>query len=186
MGNFNIAIFGCGTVGSGVAKILLDMKDELSARAGQKIELKKIVDLFPSKSAAPYDLPISLFCGNGDDLTKEQADNFFKEIIADKDIHMVVETIGGTSDYLLNLMLDVLKAKKHIVTANKAILAEKGKVLFQTAGENNVCLGYEASVCGAIPIIKAIRESFMGDQVLEISGILNGTSNYILSKMQEE
>ena len=186
MGNFNIAIFGCGIVGSGVAKILLDMKEELSNRAGQNVDLKKIVDLFPEKSAASYNLPMKLFCGNGKDLTKEEADKYCKDIIADKDIHLIVETIGGTSDYLLNLMLAALKAKKHVVTANKAILAEKGKAIFQTAKENNVCLGYEASVCGAIPIIKAIREAFIGDQVEEISGIMNGTSNYILSKMQEE
>ncbi|HEY4789158.1 MAG TPA: homoserine dehydrogenase [Bacteroidales bacterium] len=186
MGNFNIAILGCGTVGSGVAKILLDMKDELSDRAGQTIELKKIVDLFPSKSAASYNLPMNLFCGNGNDLTKEEADKYTKEIIADNDIHLVVETIGGTSDYLMQVILDALRAKKHVVTANKAILAEKGKTIFQTAKENKVCLGYEASVCGAIPIIKAIRENFIGDQVLEISGIMNGTSNYILSRMQEE
>lgn len=186
MANFNIAIFGCGVVGTGVAKILLDMKDELSSRADQKIELKKIVDLFPEKSAAAYNLPMNLFCGGGKDLTKEEADKYCKEIIADKDIHLIVETIGGTSDYLLNLMLATLKSKKHVVTANKAILAEKGKAIFQTAKDNGVCLGYEASVCGAIPIIKAIRENFMGDQVEQISGIMNGTSNYILSKMQEE
>jgi Homoserine dehydrogenase len=186
MANFNIAILGCGTVGSGVAKILMDMKETLSARAGQTIELVKIVDLFPKKSAEAYNLPLSLFCGNGNDLSREQADTYSREVIADKNIHLIVETIGGTSDYLHNLMLDALKAKKHIVTANKAILAERGKVLFDTAKENNVCLGYEASVCGAIPIIKAIRENFMGDQVMEISGIMNGTSNYILSRMQEE
>jgi homoserine dehydrogenase len=185
MESFNIAIFGCGTVGSGVAKILLDMKSELSDKTYQNVELKKIVDLFPKKSAKSYDIPMSLFCGNGKDLTKEEASNYINEIIADKNIHLIVETIGGTSDYVLNVILNSLKAGKHLVTANKAILAEKGKIIFQTAKDNRVCLGYEASVCGAIPIIKAIRENFTGDQVLEISGILNGTSNYILSKMQE-
>jgi homoserine dehydrogenase len=186
MGNFNIAILGCGVVGSGVAKILLDMEEELSGRASQAIQLKKIVDLFPQKSASAYNLPLNLFCGEGKDLTREEADKYSREIIADKDIHLIVETIGGTSDYLLNLILEALKARKHVISANKAILAEKGKIIFQTAKENGVCLGYEASVCGAIPIIKAIRESFIGDQVLEISGIMNGTSNYILSKMQAE
>src|SRR6266542_4832413 len=117
MKNFNIAIFGCGVVGSGVAKILLDMKGELSHRADQQIELKKIVDLFPEKSAAAYQLPMSLFSGNGKDLTKEEADKYCREIIADDNIHLIVETIGGTSDYLLNLILAALKAKKHVVTA---------------------------------------------------------------------
>jgi homoserine dehydrogenase len=186
MEKFNVAILGCGTVGSGVAKILLDMQSELSERAQVQIELKKIVDLFPQKSAAAYQLPLNLFCGGGKDLTREESSKYTAEVINDKDIHLVVETIGGTSDFLLNVMLDALKAGKHVVTANKAILAERGKILFDTARQNKVCLGYEASVCGAIPIIKAIRESFTGDQVLEISGIMNGTSNYILSKMKEE
>jgi homoserine dehydrogenase len=186
MENFNVAILGCGTVGSGVAKILLDMNKELSTRATRKITLTKIVDLFPQKSAKAYNIPLNLFCGGGKDLSKEETSKYINEVIEDKNIHLIVETIGGTSDFLLNIMVNVLKAKKHLVSANKAIIAERGDILFKTAKENNVCLGYEASVCGAIPIIKAIRESFTGDQVLEISGIMNGTSNYILSKMQEE
>jgi homoserine dehydrogenase len=186
MKNFNIAILGCGTVGSGVAKILLEMKNEFTDRANCNIHLNKIVDLFPQKSAATYNLPLNLFCGNGNNLTKDETGKYINELIEDKDIHLIVETIGGSSDYLLHVILDTLKAKKHMVTANKAMLAEKGRIIFQTAKENNVCLGYEASVCGAIPIIKTIRESFIGDQVEEISGIMNGTSNYILSKMQEK
>ena len=186
MKDFNVAILGCGTVGSGVAKILLDMSSELNLKANANIKLTKIVDLFPQKSAKTYDLPIALFCGSGNDLTREESTKYINEVIHDKNIHLVVETIGGTSDFLTNIIIDALKAKKHVVTANKAILAEKGKAIFEAAKDNNVCLGYEASVCGAIPIIKAIRESFTGDQVLEISGIMNGTSNYILSKMQDE
>jgi homoserine dehydrogenase len=186
MKTFNIAILGCGTVGSGVAKILLDMQNELSDRSQHTISLKKIVDLFPSKSAAEYNLPMNLFCGGGKDLTKDEASQYIKEVINGKEIDLVVETIGGTSDFLLSVILDSLKSKKHVVTANKAILAEKGDVIFKIAKDNNVNLGYEASVCGAIPIIKAIRESFTGDKVQEISGIMNGTSNYILSKMQNE
>jgi homoserine dehydrogenase len=184
--NFNIAILGCGTVGSGVAKILLDLDHDLHLRAQKKIVLKKIVDLFPSKSAKQYQLPLNLFCGGGKDLTKEEASAFTKEVLEDKEIDLVVETIGGTSDYLFNVMISALKNGKHMVTANKAMLAERGEEIFNTAIENNVSLGYEASVCGAIPVIKAIRESFTGDKVLEISGIMNGTSNYILSKMKED
>ncbi len=186
MENFNIAILGCGTVGSGVAKILLDLKSEINEKSHHNLELIKIVDLFPKKNAQSYNLPLELFCGNGNDLSKEEATKYISDIINDKKIQVIVETIGGTSDYVLNIILNSLKAGKHVITANKAILAEKGKLIFQTAKENHVCLGYEASVCGAIPIIKAIRENFTGDQVIEISGILNGTSNYILSKMQEE
>jgi homoserine dehydrogenase len=183
---FNVAILGCGTVGSGVAKILLDMPSELSIRSGKKIQLVKIVDLYPSKAAATYNIPLNLFCGGGKDLSLDEANRCIDEIIANPDIHLIVETIGGTSDYLLNIMLRIIKAGKHLVTANKAMLAEKGNVLFQAAQEHKVLIGYEASVCGAIPIIKTIRESFTGDKIIEISGILNGTSNYILSTMQNE
>jgi homoserine dehydrogenase len=188
MKNFTVAILGCGTVGSGVAKILLDMKHALSERSSHSakttIELKKIVDLFPAKSAEKYHLPLSLFAGGGKDLTKEEASKYITEVINDIEIDLVVETIGGTGDYLQSVMIQALKAKKHLVTANKAMLAEKGEGIFAAAKENNVTLGYEASVCGAIPIIKTIRESFTGDDVQEISGIMNGTSNYILSKME--
>ena len=183
---FNIAILGCGTVGSGVAKILLDLGESLSYRSSRAIELRKIVDLFPRKNSENYNIPHDLFCGGGKDLTKEEASKYISEIIDDKEIDLVVETIGGSSDYLLLVILSALKAKKHVVTANKAMLAEKGNIIFKTARENNVTLGFEASVCGAIPIIKTIRESFTGDEVQEISGIMNGTSNYILSKMELE
>ncbi len=185
MENFNVAILGCGTVGSGVAKIILDMPDELSLHMGKRIQLVKIVDLFPKKAAANYQIPMHLFFGGGKDLSREEATKYIEEIIHDNNIHLVVETIGGTSEYLLNIMEKVLRTGKHLVTANKAMLAEKGDILFKTAKEKNVHIGYEASVCGAIPIIKTIRESFTGDKIMEISGILNGTSNYILSNMQD-
>ncbi len=186
MDNFNVAILGCGTVGSGVAKILLDMPEELAIRSSKKIQLTQIVDLFPQKAAATYQIPLNLFAGGGKDLSREEATMYIEKIIADQNIHLVVETIGGTSDYLLEIMLQILKSGKHLVTANKAMLAERGEIIFDTAKENNVLVGYEASVCGAIPIIKTIRESFTGDKVIELSGILNGTSNYILSRMQNE
>lgn len=186
MKTFNIAIFGCGTVGSGVAKILLDMRNALSDRSARPIELRKIIDLSPTKSSEKYSIPLDLFCGGGKDLTPEEASGYISEIIDDKEIDLVVETIGGTGDYLHSVILSALKAKKHVVTANKAMLAERGSDIFETAKENGVSLGYEASVCGAIPIIKSIRESFTGDEMREISGIMNGTSNYILSKMELE
>ncbi len=186
MKTFGIAILGCGTVGSGVAKILLDMQTALSDRSVRPIELKKIVDLSPEKKSGKYNIPLNLFCGGGKNLTPEEASGYISELINDGDIDLVVETIGGTGDYLQSVILNALKAKKHVVTANKAMLAERGSVIFETAKENGVALGYEASVCGAIPIIKSIRESFTGDEVQEISGIMNGTSNYILTKMELE
>ncbi|MBN2545895.1 MAG: homoserine dehydrogenase [Spirochaetes bacterium] len=182
----NIAILGSGTVGGGVAKILLETKKDLEIKSGSQINLVKIVELFPKAASNKFEIPLNYFCGNGFDLTKEQADKHIKEIINSKDIDIVVETIGGTSDYLYNTIIDLLKSKKHIVTANKAMLAERGKDIYQTAKKNNVTINYEAAVCGAIPIIKAIKESFTGDEIVSISGIMNGTSNYILTKMKNE
>lgn len=186
MKDFNVAILGCGTVGGGTAKILLEMKDELYNKTGRNIIIKKVVELYPKNASKKYDIPIELFCGNGMDLTQNDTIKFIKEICIDKEIDLVIETIGGSSDNILNIVLDIIKSKKHIVTANKALLAEKGNIIFKTAKENNVVVGYEASVCGAIPIIKTISESFTGDDIISISGIMNGTSNYILSMMQYE
>jgi homoserine dehydrogenase len=186
MKNFKIAILGCGTVGGGTARILLDLNNEISLKNNIDIKIVKIVDLFPKQSAAKHGLPLNLFAGNGNDLSKEEAAKYTDEIIASKEIDLVVETIGGTSEYVLNTVLNLLKSKKHVVTANKALLAGSGNVIFDTAKANGKYIGYEASVCGAIPVIKSINECFNGDEICSISGIMNGTSNYILSKMQEE
>lgn len=186
MEKIRIAILGCGTVGGGVAKILLEIKDILKERSEKEIELAKIVDLFPQSASKKNNIPINLFCGGGKDLSKEEADNCIEEILSDKTIDVVVETIGGSSEYILNLVMKILNSKKHFITANKALLAKYGKEIFETAEKNNVSVGFEASVCGAIPIIKAIKECFTGDMIESISGIMNGTSNYILSKMKFE
>ena len=186
MKDFNVAILGCGTVGGGVAQILTELNKELESRASRKINLKKIVELKPSLAAERFNIPLSLFCGGGKDLSPEEASHYTDEIINSEDIDLVVETIGGTSDGVYQIALNTCKAKKHLVTANKALMAEKGKDIFQAARENDVTIGLEAAVCGAIPIIKTIRESFSGDKPVSISGIMNGTSNYILSRMQNE
>src|SRR6056297_2997959 len=186
MKSFNIAIFGCGTVGGGVAKIITEMNKELSERAACSINLKKIVEIERGNAAKRFNIPIDLFCGDGDTLTKEKATEYIDEIIDSEDIDIIVETIGGSNDFIENLTTRACKAGKHIVTANKALLAERGKNIFKTAEENHVAIGFEAAVCGAIPIIKTIKESFSGDEIISISGIMNGTSNYILSMMQNE
>jgi homoserine dehydrogenase len=177
MNTLNIAILGCGTVGGGVARIITEMNNELSIRANTKIELKKIVELFPKTAAEKNNISLDLFCGGGKDL---------REIISSNEIDVVVETIGGKSDFVYNTCLDILNSGKHLVTANKALLAERGKAIFESAEKNKVKIGYEAAVCGAIPIIKTIQESFTGDKILSVSGIMNGTSNYILTQMQNE
>ena len=186
MKQFNVAILGSGTVGGGVAKILLEMQDELSNRSDCRINLKKIVELNPEAASKKFDIPIDRFCGDGSTLSKEEAGNYINEIIHSNDIDLVVETIGGKNDFIYNTAVGICNSKKHLVTANKALLAERGSGIFQTAKDNGVIIGYEASVCGAIPIIKTIKESFTGDEIISISGIMNGTSNYILTMMQDE
>jgi homoserine dehydrogenase len=155
-------------------------------RAGPKIVLRKIVELCPAVAARRFNLPLDLFCGGGKDLTVAEANEYIREIISSKEIDLVVENIGGKSDFVYNLCLDILHSGKHLVTANKSLLAERGKAIFETADARNVKIGFEAAVCGAIPIIKTIQESFTGDKVLSVSGIMNGTSNYILTQMQTE
>jgi homoserine dehydrogenase len=186
MKELNVAILGCGTVGGGVAKILTEMDNELSQRSSSRINLKKIVELSPKTASEKYGVPLDLFCGDGKDLTKEQATRYIDETIGDENIHLIVETIGGSNDFIENICLNILKAGKHLVTANKALLAERGNPIYKAAQENQKIIGFEAAVCGAIPIIKTIKESFSGDKVMSISGIMNGTSNYILTKMQQE
>ena len=186
METLNIAILGCGTVGGGVARIITEINNDLTVRAKKKIEIKKIVELNPQSAARRFDLPLGLFCGNGKDLTPAEAQKYIQEIISSKEIDLVVETIGGKSDFIYNSCLEILNSGKHLVTANKALLAERGKAIFETAEVNKVKIGFEAAVCGAIPIIKTINESFTGDKILSVSGILNGTSNYIMTQMQNE
>jgi len=186
MDTLNIAILGCGTVGGGVAQIITEINHDLSIRARTNIVLKKIVELSPSKASERFNLPLGLFCGGGKDLTGTEANEYIREIISSGEIDLVVETIGGKSDFVFNICLDILNSGKHLVTANKALLAERGKRIFGAAEAKNVKIGFEAAVCGAIPIIKTIQESFTGDKVLSVSGIMNGTSNYILTQMQDE
>ncbi len=182
----NIALLGCGTVGGGTAKILTEIKTVLEERAARPINLKKIVEIQPEAASKRFGLPMALFCGNGEPLSKEEADQCIDEILQDPEIELVIETIGGSNDWIEHLAIKTIKAKKHLVTANKALLAERGNTIFKQAEENQVVIGFEAAVCGAIPIIKTIKESFTGDEVISLSGIMNGTSNYILSKMQNE
>jgi homoserine dehydrogenase len=186
METINIAILGCGTVGGGVAQILAEIENDLTIRANKKLVLKKIVELDPAKASEKYSIPINLFCGGGKELTSAEANQFIDEMIASNEIDLVVETIGGKSDFVHNLCIRILESGKHLVTANKALLAERGKDIFEAAEKKNVKIGFEAAVCGSIPIIKTIKESYTGDKILSISGIMNGTSNYILTQMQSE
>ncbi|HUP51874.1 MAG TPA: homoserine dehydrogenase [Longimicrobiales bacterium] len=184
--SFRVAILGCGTVGGAVARILLEQRGALRERVGREVELVRIVDLFPGQSSGRHGVPRTLYAGTGDELTPEQASAEIERTLADESIDLMVETIGGSGEPILRIARGALERGKHLVTANKALLAKHGDQLLRVAQERDRGLGFEAAVCGAIPIIKGLRECLTGDEILSISGIMNGTSNYILSQMASE
>lgn len=174
MGNkiINVGLLGCGTVGGGVWKVLDKNRDLIFKRVGAEIVIKKVLDRNFDKALA---------AGVPEDKITER----FEDILNDKDIDIVVEVIGGTTiagDFIKAAM----KAGKHIVTANKDLLAQDGEELYRIADEHNVDIYFEASVGGGIPIIRPMKESLAGNRVEAIYGIVNGTTNYMLTKMSEE
>lgn len=168
----NVGIIGLGTVGTGVARILLQQKDLLKTRTGLTFNLKSISELNWEKER---DL----------DLSTVQCTTDIQALLDDPDIHIIVETIGGYEP-AFTFIKKALQKGKHVVTANKALIATRGRELFRTARENNVNLMFEASVGGGIPIIKGLREGLIANKIERIYGILNGTSNYILTKMHQD
>jgi homoserine dehydrogenase len=166
-----IALVGCGTVGTGVARLLLEHKDRLARRAGRPLALRRVVVRDPHKPR-PADLPRDLIA------TDPQA------ALADPAVHVVAELVGGTT-FARQLVLDALAAGKHVVTANKALLAEHGPEVFEAARKAERAVCFEAAVAGGVPIIRALAESLAANQVTAIQGILNGTSNFILTAMAE-
>lgn len=168
----NIALLGCGTVGSGVVKLLRDNQAAIYKRVGEEIRIKKILEKDPQKVQA-LGLPESILAHSMD------------EIIGDKDIQIVVELIGGIEP-ALSYVLEAMKNGKNVVTANKDLIAERGKELFECAKETRVDFNFEASVGGGIPIVFPLKQSLAGNRIKEVIGIVNGTTNYILSKMSME
>jgi len=168
--NITIGMLGCGVVGSQVARLLRANSAELSTRSGANLILKKIA---VRTAGARAGLDASLFTTSAD------------EIISDPSIDIVIEVIGGIEP-ARELILKAIKNGKSVVTANKALLATHGADLYSAADTAGVDLYYEAAVAGAIPIIRSMRESLVGDHVKRIMGIVNGTTNYILTKMDEE
>ena len=166
-----IGLAGFGTVGSGLAEVLHTNKASLMRRLGREIKIISVLERDTAKvTASPF----------LDKSVKISTD--IQAFCSDPDIQLVVELMGGI-ETPAKLIKTALNAGKHVVTANKALLAEAGVELFKLAAQKGLCLGYEASVCGAIPIVQALRESLAGNEVNNITGILNGTSNYILSEM---
>lgn len=168
----NVGIIGFGTVGSGTAKILINNAAVLKERTGIDIKLRRIADLDIEKDRG-VKLPKGTLIRSAD------------ELISDPEIHIVVELIGGTT-IAKEFVLRAIKSGKHVVTANKALLATYGGELFRAAGKAGVEIGFEASVAGGIPIIKVMREGLVANRIKAVYGIINGTTNYILTKMTEE
>lgn len=168
----HIALIGCGTVGKGVARLLLDQAERLRARAGRDLVLRKVVVRDASKPR-PSDIDPQLFTTD------------FCGVAKDPSIHVAVELVGGV-DWTLRAVLDLLEAGKHVVTANKALLARHGAEVFDTARRYQRTVAFEASVGGGIPIVVALSQGLAANQILALQGILNGTSNFILTAMTDQ
>lgn len=168
----NIGLLGCGTVGGGVIKLLAKNQDTIAKKTGTEIIIKKVLEKDRKKC-----LQIGI--------AAELITNQFEDIINDDSIDIVVELIGGIEP-ALSFITAAMRKGKHVVTANKDLIAVKGKELFETAEENNVDFYFEASVAGGIPIIYPLKQSLAGNHIEEVIGILNGTTNYILTKMSQE
>jgi len=168
----NVGIIGFGTVGAGTVRILRENKDILRERLGFDINLKKIAarDIHKERGVK---VPEGMVTAD------------VNALVNDPDIHIVVELIGGISP-AKDFILQAIRNGKHVVTANKALLATEGNEIFRAAYKAGVEIGFEASVAGGIPIIKIIREGLIANRIHAVYGIINGTSNYILTKMTEE
>ena len=170
MKTLKVGMLGCGVVGSQIARLLVENKSDLTSRAGANLELVKVaVKNINTKRE-----------GISSSLLTDDA----KSVVNDPEIDLIIEVIGGISP-AKELILTAIKNGKSVVTANKALLAQAGAELYTAADNANVDLYYEAAVAGAIPILRPLRESLVGDQVHRIMGIVNGTTNYILTKMDE-
>ncbi len=168
----NVGIIGFGTVGTGTAKILINNRSVIRERTGIDINLKNIADLDIKRD-------------RGIKLKKGVLTSDAKAVINDPEIDIIVELIGGTT-IARDMVLAALRAGKHVVTANKALLATHGSEIFRTAAKHKVSVGFEAAVAGGIPIIKVVREGLVANRIRAVYGIVNGTTNYILTKMTEE
>lgn len=170
-GAIYIGLLGAGTVGSDVARIIEEDSADLAARSGARLEIKR-VGVRDAKKARGAIAQTAITSDLG-------------AIVDDPDIAIVIEVMGGIEP-ARSLILRALENKKSVVTANKALLAKHGGEIFAAAKANGVDLYYEAAVAGAIPIIRPLRESIVGDSVSKVMGIVNGTTNYILTRMDEE
>ena len=167
-----VGLLGIGTVGSGTFKVLQRNQQEIRRRAGRGIEITMVADLDVARARAVV--------GEG-----VQVVNDARAVIANPDIDIVVELIGGYG-IAKALVLEAIAAGKHVVTANKALLAVYGTEIFTAASQKGVVVAFEAAVAGGIPIIKALREGLTANRIEWVAGIINGTTNFILSEMRSK
>ena len=167
-----VGLLGIGTVGAGTFKVLTRNQSEIRRRAGREIQITMVADLDTARARA--------IVGDG---VQVVADG--RQIIANPDIDIVIELIGGYG-IARTLVMEAIAAGKHVVTANKALLAVHGTEIFAAASAKGVMVGFEAAVAGGIPIIKALREGLTANRIEWIAGIINGTTNFILSEMRDK
>lgn len=172
MKTIHVGLIGFGTIGTGVVKLLQQSGHLIEKRLGARVVLKRIADL-DTTSPRPVTVEKGLLTDDAN------------QILDDPDVSIVIELIGGYEP-ARSYVLKAMRNKKHVITANKALLATHGNEIFRVAEEEGVNIGFEASVGGTIPIIKTIKESLVGNRIRSLFGIMNGTTNYILSKMTDE
>ena len=167
-----VGLLGIGTVGSGTFNVLQRNQEEIKRRAGRGIEITMVADLDTERAQQ--------IVGSGVKVVGDA-----REVIANPDIEIVIELIGGYG-IARTLVMEAIAAGKHVVTANKALLAVHGTQIFQAAHDKGVMVAFEAAVAGGIPIIKALREGLTANRIQWIAGIINGTTNFILSEMRDK
>ena len=172
MKSIQVGLFGIGTVGSGVFNVLQRNQEEICRRAGRGIEITMVADLDVARAQS--------LVGAGVQVVSDA-----RAIIANPDIDIVIELIGGYG-IAKELVLEAIAAGKHVVTANKALLAVHGTEIFAAASAKGVMVAFEAAVAGGIPIIKALREGLTANRIQWLAGIINGTTNFILSEMRDK
>ena len=173
VGEVHIGLLGLGTVGAGVVKILQSQRVMLEERAGCRLALAAVADTDLTRAR------------EGLDLRALPMTNDAARVLGDPGVHVVIELVGGLEP-ARTFILRALAAGKHVVTANKALLAHHGAELYEEARRRGVTLAFEAAVAGGIPLIRAVKEGLAANSILSLAGIVNGTCNYILSKMTDE
>jgi len=172
MGDIKVGLIGWGTVGCGVIEVLRQNAEVIESRLGVRLELKRVADIDLDRPR-PVVVP------------REKLTTRAEDILNDPDIQIVIELMGGLGA-AKGFIIQALENKKHVVTANKALLAHAGNELFEIAARNDRTIGFEAAVAGGIPFIKSLREGLAGNQIDTIFGILNGTANFILTRMTRQ